>query len=333
MKLRSSVKSQRYRIVLLVSVLLLVLVRTTQGQKTLDRHEYRQTHMGMPVRIVLYAPNDTTARAAARAAYRKIETLEDKMSRYRSSSELNRLSGQSGNPVHVSAPLFAVLQQAQTLSRQSDGAFDVTSGPYIKLWEEVQRTGELPDSSALQTASSRVGWKHVRLQETEQTVHLRADSMQLNLGGIAKGFILDRALDVLIQRELSRAMVEAGGDLVVGTAPPNQDGWHVQLPGIASDSTSRTRSLTNAAVSTSGDTHQFVEIDGTRYSHIVDPRTGMGLTHGLLVSIVAGDGATADALATTVSVLGSEEGRAFLNRHYPGVTAYIRDGNALRSHD
>lgn len=256
------------------------------------------------------------------------------MSRYRSSSELNRLSARSGDDaLEVSEPLFTVLQQAQTLSRQSDGAFDVTSGPYIKLWEKAQRTGTLPDSSAIRNARSRVGWKLVRLQEKEQTVHLRADSMQLNLGGIAKGFILDHALDVLIERGLSRAMIEAGGDLVTGAAPPDQDGWRVQLPGIGPDNTSRTRSLTNAALSTSGDTHQFVEIDGTRYSHIVDPRTGMGLTHRLLVSIVARDGATADALATTVSVLGPEAGRAFLNRHYPDVTAYIRDGDALRSRE
>lgn len=328
------INSQQLRFIVLFSVLTVLFVTKTAAQDSLERHEYRQTHMGMPVRIVLYASDDSTARTPARAAFRRIASLENKMSRYRSSSELNRVSARAGNgPVRVSAALFCVLQQAQTLSRQSDGAFDVTSGPYIKLWEEVRRTGELPDSSALQTASSRVGWKHVRLQETEQTVHLRADSMQLNLGGIAKGFILDRALEVLFQQGTSRAMIEAGGDLVVGTAPPDQDGWHVQLPGSGPESTSRTISVTQGAVATSGDTHQFVEIDGTRYSHIVDPRTGMGLTHGLLVSIVAGDGATADALATTVSILGPEEGRAFLNRYYPGVTAYIGDGNALHSHE
>lgn len=281
--------------------------------------------MGMPVRIVLYAPHDTTARRAGRTAFRLMEDLENVLSSYDSSSELNRLPERAVHtPVRVSEPLFTVLQYAQRLAQDSNGAFDVTAGPYFTLWDTARKRGELPDSAALQRASTRVGWQKIRLNESRRTVQLTADRMQLNLGGIAKGYILDRALDTLSSRGVSRALIEAGGDLVVSGPPPDQAGWEVRLPAAAAGDSSRTVCLTHAAVSTSGDTYQYVEIDGTRYSHVVNPQTGLGLTHHLLVTIIAEDGMTADGLATTVSVLGPEDGRSFLADHYPDVTTYIR---------
>lgn len=306
------------------------LGREVHGQDLLEQYEYRQPHMGMAVRIVLYAPHDTTARRAASAAFQRIEALEQIMSSYRPESELNRLSEQAGGPpVPVSDPLFDVLRQAQTLARQSEGAFDVTAGPSLALWEEARRTGELPDSSALREASARVDWKKLRLNADRETARLKGDSMRLNLGGIAKGFILDRALDTLSATGISRAMIEAGGDLVAGDPPPNREGWRVRLPSAGPNGKDRTLRLSNAAVATSGDTQQFVEIDGTRYSHVVDPRTGLGVTHRLLVTVIADDGATADGLATTVGVLGAEEGRTFLDTHFPSVRAYIRSATTL----
>jgi len=153
------------------------------------------------------------------------------------------------------------------------------------------------------------------------------------VGGIAKGFILDRALETLSAEGVSRALIEAGGDIVVSGPPPDRDGWTVQLPGAAPDGGSRTARLRDAAVSTSGDTEQFVEIDGTRYSHVIDPRTGVGLTHRLLVTVVVDRGVTADGLATTVGVLSREAGRAFLDAHYPGVTAYVRRADHVSVED
>jgi thiamine biosynthesis lipoprotein len=157
--------------------------------------------------------------------------------------------------------------------------------------------------------------------------------MQLNVGGIAKGFILDRALDTLSAEGISRAMIEAGGDLVMSGPPPGEDGWRVRLSGADPDGSARTVRLQHAAVSTSGDTEQFVVIDGTRYSHVVDPRTGIGLTHRLLVTVVADRGVTADGLATTVGVLGAEGGSSFLDTHHPDATAYIRRPDSVRTAD
>lgn len=281
--------------------------------------------MGMAVRVVLYAPNDSVARRAGTAAYRRMAALENIFSSYQSSSELNQLTERAVHtPVRASAPLFTVLQYAQRLARQSNGAFDITAGPFLNLWAHARETGALPDSAALQRARQRVGWSNVQLNEPRRTVRLRTDSLQLNLGGIAKGYILDQALDTLRTLGISRALIEAGGDLVMSDPPPSKEGWQVQLPGAGSEGHTRTLRLANAAVSTSGDTYQSVVINGTRYSHVVDPRTGLGLTHHLLVTIIAKNGMMADALATAVSVLGPDAGRTFLHEHYPSVTAHIR---------
>lgn len=305
-----------------------VAASSVTAQAPPERYEYRQTRMGMAVRVVLYAPNDSTARRAGHAAFRKMAALEAILSSYPDSSELNRLSRRAGTgPVPVSEPLFAVLRHAQQLARRSDGAFDATAGPLLALWSEARRRGALPDSSALRRAAAQVGWQRVELNERRRTVRLRTKGMQLNIGGIAKGFILDRALDTLAAEGISRALIEAGGDLVASGPPPDTEGWAVQLPGAGPEGGTRTVRLHHAAVATSGDTEQFVEIDGTRYSHVVDPRTGVGLTHRLLVTVVADRGVVADGLATTVGVLGRQDGRAFLEAHYPSVTAYLRQAD------
>lgn len=313
-----------------IVVSILLSTSAAAQHDAINRHTYRQIHMGMEVRLVLYAADDATARRAATAAFRRIAVLDSTLSSYRRSSALNRLNARAGGPpVPVSDPLFTVLQRAQRLARQSDGAFDVTVGPYVALWRRARATGRLPTDAALRQADARTGWQKLQLDASARTVRLRAGRMRLTLGGLAKGYILDAALATLAGEGIPRALVEAGGDVVVSGPPPGTDGWRVQLPGDAPDGTARTVSLTHAAISTSGATEQFVEIGGTRYSHVIDPRTGLGLTHRLLVTIVADDGLTADGLATTVGILGAEAGRAFLATHYPDATAHLRRADAV----
>jgi thiamine biosynthesis lipoprotein len=144
--------------------------------------------------------------------------------------------------------------------------------------------------------------------------------MRLDLGGIAKGYACDEAIRVLKKYGIGSAMVEMGGDIVVSGPPPGADGWMIDVPNA--DVTWRRRTLCNAAVSSSGDTEQYIEIDGRRYSHIVDPRTGVGLTDRIGVTVIARDGITSDGLSTAISVLGLTEGQSLAKTY--GVTAYIR---------
>ncbi|HLJ54504.1 MAG TPA: FAD:protein FMN transferase [Chthonomonadaceae bacterium] len=289
----------------------------------LTRYEYTEYHMGVDVRIVLYAPDKPEAETACAAAFERFAELDTAMSDYRVDSELNRLCAKAGGPaVRVSADLFRPLQRAQELARLSGGAFDATCGPVVRLWRKARKEKALPPPSEIAAAAARTGWRYVELNAAKRTVRLRKPGMQLDLGAIGKGYADDCAQEVLRRHGISSALVEAGGDIVVTDAPPGQPGWRIEVPN-SGDAGARPRTFANCAISTSGDLEQSAAIGGKRYSHVVDPRTGWPLTNRIQVTVIARDGLTSDGLSTAVSVLGPIRGRE-LARRYPGTTVYIR---------
>ena len=272
--------------------------------------------MGTLFTITLYAPGKSIAQNAAQAAFQRVAALDEIMSDYQADSELMRLcEANPGQPVRVSPELFDVLNQAQKFSAMFDGAFDVTVGPLVRLWRFSRKKKVLPTPAQINQAASSVGYKKLRLEATTRTVTLLAPNMRLDLGGIAKGYAADQALASLRGRGFARALVAASGDIAVGDPPPGQPGWRVSIARLdaRTNETFRSVLLHNAGISTSGDTEQFTEIDGVRYSHIVSPRTGMGLTNRIQVTIIAPNATTTDALATGVSVLGAARGLALVD--------------------
>ncbi len=279
--------------------------------------------MGVQARIVLFAPDSTAARRAAVAAFDRIADLDEIMSDYRRDSELMQLGGRAGSgPVAVSRDLFDVLTLSTQLSEQSGGAFDVTIGPVVRLWREARRLGRLPDPAILADARSRAGPNLMKLDPEQQSVELLAPGMQLDLGGIAKGYAADEALAVIETHGVESALIEFGGDVVASGPPPGRDGWAVTAS--LADQQHRDMTIENQALSTSGDTQQFVEIDGIRYSHVVDPRTGIGLTSRAAATVIAPKGVLSDALATSLSIMGRNDGLEFVRKYYPEATAYVR---------
>ncbi|GIV04712.1 MAG: hypothetical protein KatS3mg016_0287 [Fimbriimonadales bacterium] len=284
----------------------------------LQRYEFNQIRMGVDTPIVVYAAREEQAVRACRAAYSRITALEERMSDYRADSELNLLCQRAvGRWVKVSPELFYVLWRAQKLAQQTDGAFDVTVGPLVRLWREARRTGKLPDTAILSDAKARSGYRLMELSLRRRAVRLKTERMQLDLGGIAKGYACDCALRELRKHGLPRALIQMGGEIVAGDAPPNAPGWKIDLP-----DSPHGLFLKNGAVSTSGSTEQYVEIDGVRYAHIIDPRTGLGLTQLILARVRARDGITADSLATTAAVLGDPDAKR-LERLYKGVQVTV----------
>ncbi len=286
------------------------------------RSEFSELHMGVEVRIVLYARNEVHAREAARAAFDRFTALEDIMSDYRPKSEIRSLDRRPGKWVTVSEPLFIVLTRAVEIARATDGAFDPTVGPLVALWREARRVRRLPGDAELDSARARVGWRLIALDSVRRRVRLAKGGMRLDLGGIAKGHAVQQAVGVLRARGVVSALVEAGGDIAVTGAPPGKAGWRVEVSGADSAVRARASTLTNAAISTSGASAQFVEIGGVRYSHVVDPRTGVGLTSGAQATVIAADGALADALSTALTVL-PREGVASLLARFPGVIGSV----------
>lgn len=302
-----------------------------RGAEPLARHEFSQPHMGTTFRLVLFASSSERAARAAAAAFARVAELDAALSDYRPDGELMALCRRAGGPpVAVGPDLFRVLLAAQEWARRSDGAFDVTVGPAVQLWRRARRIGEMPAAAALEAARSLVGHDKVALDGSARTVRLAAEGMRLDLGGIAKGFAADEAQAVLRAHGITRALVAAGGDVVVSGPPPDRPGWSVEiaLPAPLHDPAAPPLELRDAAVSTSGDAEQFVTIEGVRYSHIVDPRTGMALTGRSGATVIAPTGTASDALATTASVLGVNEALALVEAT-PGAAACLaREGPA-----
>jgi FAD:protein FMN transferase len=294
----------------------LCVFTAAEAEPALSRHAFAEKHMGTLFRIIVWAADKETAGTASKAAFARVSELNAIMSDYLSTSELMRLCRKAGGePVKVSSELFFVLSRAQKAARDSDGAFDVTVGPVVCLWRRARRTGRMPDAKDLEAARALVGYKNIVLDEKSQTIVLLKPGMQLDLGGIAKGYAADEALKVLSKHGLKRALVAAGGDIAVSDPPPGKPGWRIEIAAIDPDKEGkRYLVLANSAISTSGDAEQYVEIDGKRYSHIVDPRTGLGLVGRMSATVVAPNGITSDSLTKVIAVLGPKKGLEIIER-------------------
>lgn len=282
--------------------------------------------MGTLFRITLFAANEKAAEAASTAARKRVAELNATLSDYLPESEINRLSLTSGQgrAVRVSDDLWNVLALSQDIARKTEGAFDVTVGPLVKTWKHARRLQKMPAPELLARMLARVGYKKMLLDPLRHTIELLVPEMHLDVGGMAKGYAVDEALKVLKKHGITRALIAAGGDIAASDAPPGEAGWRIMITPLDVEGAPPPRfvMLRNSAVSTSGDTHQRVEIGGVRYSHIVDPHTGVGITDHSLVSVLAADCTTTDLLETTVTVLGPEKSMIFI-ADTPGAAVYI----------
>jgi thiamine biosynthesis lipoprotein len=229
------------------------------------------------------------------------------MSDYKPESELSRLNAAAGKgPQPVSDPLFEVLEASQRMAELSGGAFDVTVAPVVLLWRQARRERKLPDPDALAKARGLTGHADLVLDRAKRTAELRRPGMRIDLGGIAKGYAGDRALAAMAREGVRSAFVDCGGGMSIGDAPPERPGWRIAIIGDPRN----VLILKNCGVSTAGDLEQYVDVDGKRYSHIVDPKTGLGLTDRAQCTVVAPTGLASDAVDTAICILGPERGFA-----------------------
>lgn len=269
--------------------------------------------MGVQCRIVIYGQDRASTENAASAAFAEVARLDAIMSDYRPESEVSRLSRlEAGRSLPISPELLDILSKAERVSAASDGVFDVTAGPVVELWRKGRGERRLPDGSEIERAMERVNWTWIVLHPERRSASLIRPGIKIDLGAIAKGYAAQRAVEVLRAVHNSRCMVALSGDIVVGDAPPGKPGWRITTPG------GERLTLANCGVSTSGDERQFIEINGIRNSHIIDPRTGLGaIAPRPSCTVIAPRGEWADALSTAGYLVG-REGWAKLEREFPG---------------
>lgn len=292
------------------------------AQPIAERYEFARLLMGSRCRIVVYAASEAEAASICAAAFDRIAELDAVLSDYRDDSEASRLLRRAPGEWHpVSPDLARVLRISQEVHRASGGAFDPSVGPLTALWRQARRTGQLPDTGVLEEARARSGLGMIEVDPDHDRVRFARAGMGLDFGGIGKGYAADEAMRVLRTAGFDRAMIDFDGDIVVGEPPPGQpEGWAVAVDDGRGGQ--RTVRLSNRAVTTSGDAEQFVEIDGVRHAHLIDPRRGLGLTRPVAATVIADSGTMADALASAACVLGPDEvGR--LRALYPDVVIEV----------
>jgi arylsulfatase A-like enzyme/thiamine biosynthesis lipoprotein ApbE len=297
------------------TLLALLLAPQAAIEPVPERFEYSEAHMGTEFRLVLYADQKTQADAASRAAFARIGDLDAQLSDYQKTSELSKLNqlaqDQATDWVAVGEPLWRVLEASQRIAQLSDGAFDATLGSCVRLWRRAARQGELPSAEQLAAAKTASGWTHLHMNDAGHQVRISQPGLRLDLGGIAKGFALDEALQTLRAFGIQSALVDGGGDVAVSNPPPGRDGWKVMLSEGTWDGANHLM-LANEALATSGDRYQKVILQGVSYSHIIDPATGLGLTQSRAASVRAKSAMEADAWASALCVMGTQKAAAAL---------------------
>lgn len=305
------------------------------------RYEYTAPKMGTEFRLVLYAPTKEIADKAAEAAFNRVDKLNAIFSDYDASSEVSRLSisAGTGQEVPVSKELWEVLLLAQEVAQKSKGAFDVTIGPVSKLWRRAIRQQAYPNLIQLEEAKEKVCYKHLQLNAKSHSVRLKKKDMRLDLGGIAKGYTVDEICKILQQYGIQTALIDGGGDIFGHGSPPDAAGWKVQMLSRQTRSLNldyfdketknwssqkeqeKVAYLTNQAIASSGNTYKYLDWKGQRYSHIINPKTGVGVMHNDIINIQASSCALADAIASTLTVLSPKKGKKFLKK-FKNVTLW-----------
>ena len=307
----------------------LTLTLPPSHAQTLRRFRFERGLMGTQFTVILYASDSLLARQAYSRVSTRMDTLNSIMSDYLDDSEINRLSQTSGSGrwVSVSAPLYDVLQKAHTIARLSGGRFDPTIGPLSQLWRRAVRQKVFPSATERRQARRAVGYWSMAFDSATQSIQLRKPKMRLDVGGIGQGYAVDEAATVLQNSGIQSFLLDLGGDVLAGSPPPERpEGWRVA---VGSGTNSRADPadtlvvlLKNAAITTSGDTYRHLDLGGRRYSHVMNPRSGLGLRHFVRVMVLAPQGYRADALTKVFSVVSPQKRRRFANR-FPDAKIWI----------
>ena len=282
--------------------------------------------MGCAYSIVAYGDDAQALPQVVEEAFDEVDRIDRLMSHYRPESPLSHLNREAAHaPVEVEPELFDFIAECLRYSRESDGAFDVTVGPLMKAWGFFQGDGRVPDDAELAEVRGRVGYAHVVLDAAHRTIRFDQAGVELDLGGIAKGYAVDRAVSVLRSRNVAAALVSAGGSTIFGLgAPPGRRGWDVKVQDpLDPRRVALTVRLKNRALSVSGSAFKSFESGGVRYSHVMDPRTARPVPGRLAVAVLTETGTAGDALDNAFFVLGVEKSRAYLKRLPPTEVVFF----------
>jgi len=286
--------------------------------------------MGTVYRVAAYGHDAQFLAATVNEVFEEVDRLDGQMSNYKPESELSRINREAAREdVVVEPQLFGLIQLCMRLSEDTGGAFDITVGPLMKAWGFFRGQGRVPSPQEIHEVLKHVGYSHVHLDAKRHTLHFDEPGIELDLGAKAKGYAVDRAVEILKKKGISSALVSAGTSSIYGVgAPPGEKGWKISLRDpFDEDKAAEVVYLKNFSLSTSGSYERFFKIGGKTYSHIMDPHTGVPIKGVLSACAFTERTTDSDGLSTALYVLGVEASRNYLARH-PNITAifYLPSG-------
>ena len=315
---------------LFIAFLFCVASIVVHGQE--KKFSFTTEKMSSPFTIILYDEDSAHANYLAKQCFQLVDSFVNIFSDYIDTSEISRLSKSSGSDrlVPVSPALFDIILESKKAFVLSNGAFDITMGPIIRLWRKARKEKIFPEPSAIAEKMKKVGFDKMEINEANRSIKLTQPEMVLDLGGIAQGYIADKVLDRLKQNNIKEALIDVSGDIATGNPPPQKKGWTVGINLPESEQLQKQLLLiSNMSVSTSGDIYQFIEHDGKRYSHIIDPKTGYGVTTQKNVTVIADNTTTADWLATACSILTLKKAKRLAKRLHAEVLIAERKNDKI----
>ncbi len=301
-----------------------------EGYEGAEMLRYGHNAMACRFEIAAFGRDRQYMVDAAGEAFRAVDRVEEELSVYRAASEISRINALAATQsVRVSPPLFRLIERAHLLSALTEGAFDITVGPLIRLWGFFEGHGRKPGQGEIGQTLKLTGREHVRLDPEDRSIHFDREGVEINLGGFGKGYAVDCAAEILMECGLREALVHAGTSTVraIGGGP-ERDGWRV---GVRHPRRTEQRwselTLSNESLSTSGDYEQFFQGGGRRFGHVLDPRTGWPAEGTVSASVVTASAADSDALSTAAMVMGR---KAFESLDFGGLpirTVFITQGD------
>jgi thiamine biosynthesis lipoprotein len=296
----------------------LILLTWQYGPAQQQRFSFTVSKMGSPFTIILFADDSVTANSLAQHCFALTDSLVAILSDYIDSSELNRLCARAGTGEWFSCSpvLYEIMQQSKFAFEKSMGSFDISLGPLTRLWRKARKENRFPAAAAIKEKKAITGFNKIQFDPAKHAVRLLQTGMQLDLGGIGQGYIAQKVIDYLKSQQTQNALVDVSGDIVCIGAPLGKKGWTVavNIPENEHDLLPQELLITNQSVTTSGDLFQYMEHGGRRYSHIVDPVTGYGITSQKNVTVIAANGITADWLTKACSILSVKQAKRLAER-------------------
>lgn len=300
------------------------------------RFEFTESKMASPFTIVLYAADSSSAHNLLANAFALVDSLAAIFTDYDPGSELNRFCAQAGSQrfIPLSEPLFDILQQAKKAYQLSKGSFDISVGRLSRLWRNARKSDNWPAADSVRAALAASGMQYLELNGKNRTARLTKPGIQLDLGGIAQGYIAGATMELLKAAGITTALVDVSGDILTLGSPPGKPGWIVAIntPHHDEEWMHEHLVLISQAVTTSGDLYQFFEHEGKRYSHIINPKTGYGITTSKSVTVVAADAVLADWFTKAVSLLPAKKAKRLARKlHAEFFIAELKDDTVKTS--